>query len=313
MAENTKIRQNGMIEIIRFLCSFWVAYYHGFFPVLSDKFAGVNVSVDIFFMISGFFFLRSIEKYRDRPFKEGVRYIGWVKNKSIIVPIIIAATSVLICNVTVAPDWGGFNWPFSFLWFFVAQFVFTLLFYWLYRVFKRRFAFNIACGVIVCIFMCLFRLNIRAIDIPLRGPAMLAMGILLSQIPKIALKLKNELAAKRMTLAINIVGFVISFATALYLAYLPEYHVWKLHLFTLVVCPMLLYFATSISVKSKILNLLGEISIFIYLAQCPILLHYYYVSRDHKLQFVLLCICAAVMFVINRLVNRKKKLKKNMV
>ena len=63
MGETKKIRQNGMIELIRFLCSVWVAYYHGFFPVLSDKFGGVNVSVDIFFMITGFFFLKSMEKY----------------------------------------------------------------------------------------------------------------------------------------------------------------------------------------------------------------------------------------------------------
>ena len=87
--------KNGLIELFRFLCSIWVAYYHGFFPVLSDKFDGVNISVDFFFMVTGLFFLKSIEKYIDKPFSEGIKYIFWGKTKSFIVPLIIAASSIL--------------------------------------------------------------------------------------------------------------------------------------------------------------------------------------------------------------------------
>ena len=305
MAQKLK-GKNGIIELFRFICSVWVAYYHGFSPVISDKFNGVNISVDLFFMISGYFFLASIEKYRERPILHGIRFIGWDRNKRFIVPLAIAATSILICNIAVAWD-GAFNWPFSFLWFFVAQFLYLTLFYLLYKAVKKRFIFNILCGAIICIFMSLFRLEISALDIPLRGPAMLAMGMLLSQIPKIKVKAKDEARAARRSLILNIIGFVISLGVSVYLAYLPEFTIWKLHLFTLVVCPMLLYFATAIHVRSKFLNLLGELSVFIYLAQCPILLHYYFASKDHTAQFILLCICALALFGINRLVNLKRK------
>ena len=48
--------KNGLVELFRFLCSLWVAYFHGFSPILSDKFDGVNISIDFFFMVSGLFF-----------------------------------------------------------------------------------------------------------------------------------------------------------------------------------------------------------------------------------------------------------------
>ena len=74
--------------------------------------------------------------------------------------------------------------------------------------------------------------------------------------------------------------------------------------------PAVLYFAVALPVRSKFLNLLGELSAFIYIAQCPILLHHYYVSRDTRDQFPLYCICILAMFVINRIVNCARKRRK---
>ena len=39
-----EMSKNGLVELFRFLCSVWVAYFHGFFPILSNKFDGVNIS-----------------------------------------------------------------------------------------------------------------------------------------------------------------------------------------------------------------------------------------------------------------------------
>ena len=150
----------------------------------------------------------------------------------------------------------------------------------------------------------------KQFDRVFRGPAMLALGILISQIPKINTKLKDEDKSKKLTLAINIVGFCIAAITFIYLAYLPGYSVLKLHIFLCLVCTSLLYFATSIPVNSKFLNLLGEISVFVYLAQCPILIHYYAVQDTTENEFPLFCICIVALFAINRVVNmltRKKK------
>ena len=302
--------KNGLVELFRFLCSVWVAYFHGFFFILSDKFDGVNISIDFFFMVSGLFFLKSMEKYKEKPFFEGIKHISFGKVKGFIVPLIIAALSVLSCNIIFEWELNKFNWPLSFLWFFVAQFVYLTLFFVLYKKINKKSTFYAICVVIICATMSLCILKNETIGRVARGPAMIAIGMFVSLIPKINVKFKDEAKAKRVNLFINLVGFVISAITFVYLAYLPGYSILKLHIFTCIVCTSLLYFATAIPVRGKLFNLLGEFSIFIYLAQCPILLHYYGGTRNTVDQFGWLCFYAVVLFVINRIVNaliRRKK------
>ena len=304
----TVSKRNGLIELFRFLCSLWVAYFHGFSPISSDKFNGIIAPVDFFFIVCGLFFLSSMERFKDANVKEGIKFIFWGKTKKIIVPLAIAALSVILCNIFAEMD-TGFNWPLSFLWFFAAQFVYSTFFFVLYKKIKRRYVFNIVCGVVIALSMSFFKLGFSVVDIPARGPAMIALGILISQIPKINIKLKNERVAKRLSVLINAVGFVIAAASSIYLAYLPKYEVWRLHLLCCVTYVALVYFATALTVHSKILNFLGELSIFIYLAQCPILLLYYFVKEDTQAQFIPLIICTVLLFILNKIVNEVKKKK----
>ena len=153
---SAKNNKNGLLELFRFLCSVWVAYFHGFFPVLSDKFNGVNTAVGFFFVLSGYFFLKSMEKYKERPLGEGIIFIFWGRTKRFIVPLLIAALSILYCNIVFDWEFNGFNWPFSFLWFFAAQFVFLSLFFLVFRKTKRLLTFNIVCIATICISMSAF-------------------------------------------------------------------------------------------------------------------------------------------------------------
>ena len=304
-----QVNKNGLVELFRFLCSIWVAYFHGFFPILSDKFDGVNISIDFFFMVSGLFFLKSIEKYRDQSFWKGAGFIFWGRIKRFIVPLIIAALSILYCNIMFELEWSGFNWPFSFLWFFGAQFVFLSVFYLIHKKTTKKSTFNIICVAIMFLTMSFCLLNNETAGRVIRGPGMIALGILISQVPKIKIDLDDKVKANRITIALNAIGFIISAAAFGYFAYLPTFAIWKLHIFICIICTSLLYFATALPIQSKFLNILGELSTFIYLAQCPILLHHYHVSKDTRDQFVFLCICALAMFIINRLVNRIKRKK----
>ena len=300
--------KNGLIELFRFLCSLWVAYYHGFAPVITEKFGGVNISVDFFLMLSGFFFLKSIEKYRERPFFEGARFIFLGRTKRFIVPLIIAALSVLYCNIAFEMDLS-FNWPFSFLWFFAAQFTFLSLYYLVYKNVKKISTFNIVCVIAICISLSLFRLELKGLDIFFRSPAMLAIGMLLSQVPKIKINLENEQKAGKIRLTLNAIGFTVSAALFLYLAYIPEYTIFILHFFTCVVCTSLIYFASELPVRSKFLNFLGEFSVFVYLAQCPLLINYYSSDKTTTEVFPWLCVYAVALFILNRIINKMKLIK----
>jgi hypothetical protein len=199
----------------------------------------------------------------------------------------------------------AFNWPLSFLWFFAAQFLYLSLFFLVFKKTKKLSSFNIACVVIIIICMSMFRIG-RVPDRVLRGPAMIAIGVLVSQIPKIKIKLKNNAKSEIFSLILSAVGFTVSAVALIYVAYLPGFAIWKLHLACGLIYPLILYFATALPVHSKFLNLLGELSVYIYLAQCPILIHYYATNATTQAEFPLLCVCVVAMFVINRLVNRKK-------
>lgn len=296
-------KKNSLVELFRFLCALWVAYFHGFSPILSDKFNGENISTDFFFIITGLFFLKSIEKYLDKPFSEGLKFILWGRTKKFIVPLIIAAASILICNVAFELDFGGFNWPFSFLWFLAVQFALLPIFYWLLKKTKKLYKFNIICVIIICVCMSLFIFDIKQLDRVARSPAMLALGMLISQIPKLKLNLKDKIKSEKFGLAINAICFSIFTIAFVYLAYLPGLAIWKRHLLTCLICPAVLYFATALPVKSKILNFLGNFSIFIYLAQCPILIHYYAGSQNSQEYFPLFCFYILAMYLINKIAN----------
>jgi peptidoglycan/LPS O-acetylase OafA/YrhL len=252
-----------------------------------------------------------MEKYREKPFLEGFRHITWGKTKGFIVPLAIAALSILSCNILFELEFNRFNWPLSFLWFFVAQFSLLSLFYWIYKKTNRRSTFNIICFIIMCITMSFCLFDNETLGRVLRTPGMLAMGIFISQIPKVKIELDNEIKAEKITLLLNIVGFALSSIAFVYLAYLPNFAVWKLHVFICIVCPSLLYFATAIPLRSRFFNILGELSIFIYLAQCPILLHFYSGTRVATDYFGWLCFYAILLFTINKIVNKilnKRKL-----
>ena len=298
MVADHKSNKNGLVELFRFICAVWVAYFHGFFPIITDNFNGIVFAVEFFFMVSGFFFLKSMEKYKEKPFLEGVRYIVWGRTKKIIVPFAIAALSILLCNIIFEMDFT-FNWPFSFLWFFAAQFLYLSLFYLIFKKTKKQSSFNIACVIIIIVFMSLFWIG-RVPDRVLRGPAMIAIGVLVSQIPK--LKIKSE----KLSIVTKAICFAVCAIAIIFVAYLPGFAIWKLHLACGILYPLILYFATSLPVHSKFLNFLGELSVYIYLAQCPILIHYYAVGADTRAEFPLLCLCVVVLFAINRLANRKK-------
>ena len=296
--------KSGLVELFRFLCSVWVAYFHGFFPILGDEFSGVNISIDFFFMVSGLFFLKSMQRYKDKPFIEGFKYITWGKTKGFIVPLGLAALSILCCNIIFELELNKFNWPLSFLWFFVAQFTYLSLFYLLFKKIKRKSTFYIVGAIILCVTMSFCILRNETIGRVVRGPGMIALGMFISLIPKIKINLNNEIKAKRFSILLNSLGFIASAIAFIYLAYTPGYEIWKLHIFICIVCPSLLYFATALPVYGKIFDLLGELSIFIYLAQCPILLHYHSGTRDTRDYFGWLCFYAVLLFVINRVVNK---------
>ena len=89
-----KKNRNGLLEIYRFLICFWPLYYHDFFlwRRSSEAFSGEILSINFFFMLSGFFLMRVMRREKDTPVLKGVMNImlGRVKPLAFTMGFILA-------------------------------------------------------------------------------------------------------------------------------------------------------------------------------------------------------------------------------
>ena len=60
-------KRNALIEFYRFFFALNVVKNHGFFPEGLDYFSPGRVSVEFFFVLSGFLFVKTLDKLRDMP------------------------------------------------------------------------------------------------------------------------------------------------------------------------------------------------------------------------------------------------------
>ena len=84
-----KGQKNSLIELMRFFFALWVLYYHGYIPYRVNGFDEGSLAVEFFFVLSGFYLVRSIDKYTDLPLKQGL--LTFLKHRflPIAIPFII--------------------------------------------------------------------------------------------------------------------------------------------------------------------------------------------------------------------------------
>ena len=65
-------KRNSLIELYRFFFAMNVVKYHGYFPYQGRYISPGHVSVEFFFVLSGFLLRRSIDKYLNLPYWKGL-------------------------------------------------------------------------------------------------------------------------------------------------------------------------------------------------------------------------------------------------
>ena len=54
--------RNSLIELYRFLFALWIVWYHGYFIIKNQYFDDGYIAVEFFFILSGFHFLKTLDK-----------------------------------------------------------------------------------------------------------------------------------------------------------------------------------------------------------------------------------------------------------
>lgn len=299
----------GLLDIYRFLLGFWVMFHHNFFflEVRHDIFSKAQLSVDFFFVISGYFLLRSIQKNADVKLHIGLGNLLWTRLKPLFFSMCFISAFNLICVGLFVREsiFDKLFQMFRYWWYVLYLMVAVALFYLLFRLIKNRWAYLIALFVIVAGMTILdYLIETRGILIYeltflTRTFGCISAGMLISYIPK--------WESKKFNFSIPI---VITLIVALsYLAYGE-----KSFLTCLLMIAMfagLVYFSTNISFGCRFTDLLGQLSTRMYLYMSFITMLYLLGLTHYRVLFVIDVSLATMDLILHLYKQKYEKLKQN--
>lgn len=277
---NTHIKssRNSLIELYRFLFALWVIYYHGFFIFKNQYFNHGYIAVEFFFILSGFYLIKAIDKYRDIPLTTALFKFTARRIRSLGAPFYISLIFVVWYMILDGEiSFFGYMWYIPFM----------LLSFIIIFIFRRRIKSDSAFLTVLGVFVIVCYL---VLYIPLlegfgfcRGLGGVSLGVLISYIKKINLKLRG------FNFGYLIVSILLG--VIIYLAYLPKENLISEYFLVLLLIPMLIYFTSMLEINSSILNFLGSLSFGLYAYQCIIrVLEFYWQSATYIFFIILVAI-----------------------
>lgn len=280
-----KSKRNGLLEIYRFIICFWPLYYHNFFfwPRDNKTFTVAELSVDFFFILSGFFLMRIMRREKETPVFQGAWRIMFSRVKPMIFTMCFIAAFNFICVALFIKEdyYNTIHLCFMYWWYVLFLTIAIGVFYLVYRLLKSEKRF-VAFLVVLIITMALVQYGavehgmfFQKIVFFARTLACIPVGILLSYIPPIKSKGFN----------INIIFVAILILTLLYMAYNE-----KTFLIRIVMIAMfgaLVYFSSNVSFGGKVCDFLGQLSMRIYLYMGFVTMLYLLGLTNNKVLFVI--------------------------
>jgi peptidoglycan/LPS O-acetylase OafA/YrhL len=281
-------KRNSLIELYRLLFALNVVKNHGFFPEGIPYFGPGRVSVEFFFILSGFLFVRTLEQGKDAPLKTGLGKVLIGKTKPLLIPLIIGLVCNLACNLVSGAYFDGI-W--GYLWYVHSMLVVFMGYVALRKWIKSDQAFW---GVVIGVFAVATTMRFSGIFYSwgnIRAAAALSLGMLLTKLPPIRLKHQNLLwlvLVPVQAACLAIVGLMAADAEIL------GGFRWLELLMDTVLYPALIYFTFQLKFHSGVLNYLGGLSFGLYAFQCPAdLLRT--LGFDNRIWLLLFIIAAAVL------------------
>ena len=253
-------KRNSLIELYRFLFALNVLKGHGMFPYQGPYFGPASISVEFFFVLSGFLLLGSIKKYLDLPFLKAFSRFIFSKIKPLIIPLIITipfniAYSLITNNTGNILDiniWG-------FLWY-IKTMLLVFTGYFILRYFIRKeWIFNM---ILVGFFITSAILHIMPEHYDwgiVRAAMSISLGMIMSYIPKINID-------KPKLLWLALIPIQIAILIIMFFGY-SKYLIIE-EILDLILYPALIYITFQIPFNNKVLNYLGSLSFGLYAFQC---------------------------------------------
>lgn len=289
-----KSQRNGLIELYRFLFAIWVVWFHSFFIFKNQYFNHGYISVDFFFILSGFYLIKAIDKYLNTTLFKGIGKFLLQKIKALGTPFFVGFIFAV---------WYMFLDDkltlFGFLWYIPFMLLGFIVIFVMKKYIKSNRAL-IFCLIVSVVLNYLLYYNPFYQGIWLFGAVGgVSLGVLISFIPKINLKTKSINFNWIITLAL--LGVV------LYLAYLPKENLVSEYFLVLLLMPMLIYFTNTLSINCRLFNFLGSLSFGLYAYQCVLRVIEYYIPLAQYWLFLILVGLVLVDKLVEHIYKRTKR------
>lgn len=302
-----KKEKNSLIELGRFLFALWVLYYHSYVPFKNENWSDGFLAVEFFFILSGFYLIRSIDKYTSMPIRKGLPEFLKHRFSAIAVPFLINEIFVLYHSLCVEPS---YNLLFGFLWYIRDLFIAMTAIFLLRKYVKNEKAFYIllsAASLTALFAFCWFPIMAWPGG-PFRSVASIPIGMLAALIPKITPQKDNKKKNILPKLLIA-VGFAVTLISCFLIVFSTEKSTFIKYLLVLVVYPAMLYFTSCIKFNNSFLNWLGSLSFPIYAFQCPLRVLEHYGVNDETVLFIVLISMVLCYSAVTEFIKWRKKRK----
>lgn len=304
-ATTIKKEKNSLIELCRFLFALWVLYYHSYVPFKNENWSNGYLAVEFFFVLSGFYLVRSLDKYASMPTQKGLSKFLVHRFSAISVPFLINEIFVVYYNLCSKPS---YNFLFGYLWYIRDLFIAMAVIFLLRRFIKNETVFYIVLSIASLTSLFAFmRLPVVAWPGgPFRSVASIPIGMIAALIPKIAIKKDGKKNSILPTILVA-TGLLTSAISCLSIAYSDEKSLFIKYLLVLIVYPAIIYFASCIRFNNGFLNWLGSLSFPIYAFQCPLRILEHYGVKDKMTLFIILISMVLCYSVITEFIKWRKK------
>lgn len=293
-------KRNSLIELYRFFFALNVVKNHGFFPEGFNYFSPGRVSVEFFFVLSGYLFARTLDRLKDLPLKEGLLKLVVGKLKPLFAPLIIGVVTNIIYNI-IAKEYFDSVW--GYLWYVEAMMLILIAYLILRRLIKSDKAFTYT---VLGVFIVATLMRFSGIFYTwgyVRAAATVSLGMLLAKLPKIQLRRKWI-----VWIALVPIQAMCVIIVCFHLGNTDWWGGFRGVEFILdnLLYPALIYLTFNVSVNSRILNYLGGLSFGLYAFQCPADLMRLLGISNRYILLVTIVVLAIAEDLIKRIVRAKK-------
>ena len=293
-------KRNSLIELYRFFFAFNVIVGHGLFPIDIPYFGPDRISVEFFFVLSGFLFYGFMKKCKEMSLIGAEREMLASRLRPLLIPTAIGIASNIILNYIT-----NYN-PlkiFRYLWYIPAMII-TFLLYTALRVLikdEKKLFITVAIIGVTATAVRFSGSEVLFFFDYARSFSAISIGILLAHMPKIDLKRKWIWWLLLLPVAAATFG-VVFFSLA-------EENVYYEALLDLVLYPLLIFITFNVDFHLSVFDYLGAISFGVYAYQCPARLVANIGVQSKWIPFIMIFALAILDDIIKRIVKESKNKK----